>query len=149
MNGVLAPLRAILKRATHRDPARRYTHAGEMARDLRAIASLLGVPDVSKIEILGAQDERIFTLLQHTADGDVAAVLTDLDMPELSGAELLNAVKQQSPDTPVIVITAYGTIDSAVEAMKAGAFDYVFKPFDIDELRLIITRSLSAKIHAL
>jgi DNA-binding NtrC family response regulator len=56
------------------------------------------------------------------------AVLTDLDMPELTGNELLKSIKQQSPDTPVIVITAFGTIDSAVEAMKAGAFNYVTKP---------------------
>jgi DNA-binding NtrC family response regulator len=56
------------------------------------------------------------------------AVLTDLDMPELSGSELLKSIKQQSPDTPVIVITAYGTIDSAVEAMRTGAFNYVTKP---------------------
>jgi DNA-binding NtrC family response regulator len=62
------------------------------------------------------------------------AVLTDLDMPELSGNELLKAVKEQSPDTPVIVITAYGTIDSAIEAMKAGAFHYLTKPVNQDAM---------------
>ncbi len=62
------------------------------------------------------------------------AVLTDLDMPGLAGRQLLDKIKQQSPDTPVIVITAYGTIESAVEAMKAGAFHYLTKPLNRDEL---------------
>ena len=70
------------------------------------------------------------------------AVLTDLDMPELSGNELLNAVKQQSPDTPVIVITAYGTIDSAVDAMRAGAFHYVTKPVNRDALLHTLDQAL-------
>jgi DNA-binding NtrC family response regulator len=62
------------------------------------------------------------------------AVITDLDMPEISGIEFLRQIKQQSPDTPVIVITAYGTIDSAVEAMKLGAFHYLTKPVNRDAL---------------
>jgi DNA-binding NtrC family response regulator len=62
------------------------------------------------------------------------AVLTDLDMPELSGNELLRQIKRQSPDTPVIVITAFATIDSAVDAMKAGAFHYLTKPLNRDAL---------------
>jgi two-component system NtrC family response regulator len=55
-------------------------------------------------------------------------------MPELAGLELLEQVKQRSPDTPVVVITAYGTVDSAVEAMKRGAFHYLTKPVNRDEL---------------
>jgi DNA-binding NtrC family response regulator len=70
------------------------------------------------------------------------AVLTDLDMPGLSGNELLKAIKQQSPDTPVIIITAYGTIDSAVDAMKAGAFNYVTKPINRDALLHILDQAL-------
>jgi DNA-binding NtrC family response regulator len=70
------------------------------------------------------------------------AVLTDLDMPELSGSELLKAIKQQSPDTPVIIITAYGTIDSAVGAMKAGAFNYVTKPINRDALLHTLNQAL-------
>lgn len=62
------------------------------------------------------------------------AVITDLDMPEIPGIELLRQIKQRSPDTPVIVITAYGTIDSAVEAMKLGAFHYLTKPVNRDAL---------------
>src|SRR5512136_1507876 len=75
------------------------------------------------------------------------AVLTDLDMPELSGNELLKSIKQQSPDTPVIVITAYGTIDSAVEAMKAGAFNYVTKP--VNQAALLHTLDQALKFVGL
>jgi len=61
-------------------------------------------------------------------------VLTDLNMPGIGGKEVLERIKQMSPDTPVIVITAYGSIDSAVEAMKLGAFHYLTKPVNSDEL---------------
>ena len=54
-------------------------------------------------------------------------VLTDVRMPRLSGLELLLAVKERSPNIPVVIMTAYGTIDNAVEAMKEGAFDYLIK----------------------
>ena len=70
------------------------------------------------------------------------AVLTDLDMPGLAGNELLKAVKRQSPDTPVIVITGYGTIDSAVEAMKNGAFHYVTKPVNHEALLHTLDQAL-------
>ena len=62
------------------------------------------------------------------------AVLTDLDMPQLSGNELLRQIKKQSPDTPVIVITAYAAINSAVDAIKSGAFQYLTKPLNRDAL---------------
>ncbi len=62
------------------------------------------------------------------------AVLTDLEMPRVSGNELLRRIKSQSPDTPVIVITAFATVDSAVDAMKAGAFHYLTKPLNRDAL---------------
>ncbi len=68
------------------------------------------------------------------SEGSFHAVLTDLDMPVLSGNDLLRQIKQQSPDTPVIVITAYASIDSAVEAMKSGAFHYLTKPLNRDAL---------------
>jgi DNA-binding NtrC family response regulator len=72
--------------------------------------------------------------LEAFSQNRIDAVLTDLDMPELSGQELLIRIKQQSPDTPVIVITAYGTIDSAVEAMKSGAYHFLTKPINKDVL---------------
>ena len=61
-------------------------------------------------------------------------VLTDQKMPDLSGFELMEAVRRQNPETPVIVMTAYGTIETAVAAIKAGAVDYLTKPLNLDEL---------------
>jgi DNA-binding NtrC family response regulator len=72
--------------------------------------------------------------LELFSEGLYQAVLTDLEMPELSGGELLRQVKKQAPDTPVIVITAFATVDSAVDAMKAGAFHYLTKPLNRDAL---------------
>ena len=71
-----------------------------------------------------------------------ALVLTDLKMPGMSGLELLEQIRAEEPDLPVIVITAFGTIQSAVEAVKAGAYDYLTKPIDYDDLALGIRRAL-------
>ena len=68
-------------------------------------------------------------------------VVTDLVMPKIDGLTLLRKVVQRHPDVPVIVITAHGRIDSAVEAMKAGAFDFVAKPFEHAELKAIIAKA--------
>jgi DNA-binding NtrC family response regulator len=69
-------------------------------------------------------------------------VLTDLKLPEMDGLEVLNAVKESDPETAVIVMTAYGTIETAVSAMKLGAFDFLTKPFDPDHLTVLIDRAL-------
>ena len=69
-------------------------------------------------------------------------VITDMKMPGMDGMQVLKAVKERAPETPVIMITAFGTVDVAVEAMKAGAYDYITKPFNRDELRLIVAKAL-------
>src|SRR3990172_3954848 len=61
-------------------------------------------------------------------------VITDLKLPGRSGIELMGYVKSRDPDVPVIVVTAFGTIENAVEAMKKGAFNYLTKPVNADEL---------------
>jgi DNA-binding NtrC family response regulator len=68
--------------------------------------------------------------------------LTDLKMPGIDGMEVLKAIKKISPQTYVIIMTAYGTIDSAVEAMKNGAFDYITKPFKTEEILIVIQKAL-------
>ena len=68
-------------------------------------------------------------------------VLTDLNLPDLSGEEVLRQIKQKSPDTPVIILTGYGSIESAVEAMRLGAFHYLTKPVNSDELLLAISNA--------
>jgi nitrogen regulation protein NR(I) len=83
------------------------------------------------------------------ASGQVQVVVTDMKMPGLGGLEVLRHVRERHPRTPVIVITAHGTVDSAVEALKSGAFDYITKPFDSAELirtigKAVKTESLAA-----
>jgi two-component system, NtrC family, response regulator len=76
------------------------------------------------------------------ARGLFDAVITDITMPGMSGMEVLAKIRERGDGLPVIVITAYGTIESAVEAMKQGAFDYITKPFNRDELRLTLDKAL-------
>jgi DNA-binding NtrC family response regulator len=70
------------------------------------------------------------------------AVLTDLRLPGADGIEVLRASRESDPDCPVIVMTAFGTVDNAVEAMKIGAYDFVQKPVDVDYLVLLLRRSM-------
>jgi two-component system, NtrC family, response regulator PilR len=72
-------------------------------------------------------------------------VITDMKMPKADGFEVLKKVKEISPTTIVIMITAFGTTESTIEAMKLGAYDYIHKPFKIDEIRLIINKALEKK----
>ena len=72
-------------------------------------------------------------------------VITDLRMPKVDGMEVLRAVKSASPETVVLIITAFATADSAVEAMKQGAYDYLTKPFQVDEVQLIIRNALEKR----
>ena len=69
-------------------------------------------------------------------------VITDIQLGDMDGLEVLKTVKDLSPDTPVIMITAYGSIEMAVEAMKKGAFNYITKPFDRDTLRMSCQKAL-------
>jgi len=72
----------------------------------------------------------------------VDLVVTDLKLPGMDGLEFLQAVKRTNAAIPVIVMTAFGTVETAVEAMKAGASDYVLKPFSMEEMKLIILKEL-------
>jgi two-component system NtrC family response regulator len=69
-------------------------------------------------------------------------VITDLKMPGMSGLELLRTIREEYPEIIVIMVTAFGSVETAVEAMKAGAYDYITKPVNMDELRLIVNRGL-------
>src|SRR5256885_12514817 len=75
--------------------------------------------------------------------GRVDAIVTDLRMPGIDGLQLLAASRAQEPDRPVIVMTAYGAIDSAVESIRQGAAHYLTKPFKLDELVLFLDRALA------
>jgi DNA-binding NtrC family response regulator len=71
-------------------------------------------------------------------------VLTDMRMPGMTGIEVLKVVKNMSPEIPVIVITAYGTVNTAVEAMKEGAAEFIMKPFSLDDLESVVKNVLNA-----
>ena len=69
-------------------------------------------------------------------------VITDMKMSGVSGLDVLHTIKKQSPETLVIIITAFATVDKAVEAMKLGAYDYITKPINRDELKLVVEKAL-------
>src|SRR5215475_11861584 len=69
-------------------------------------------------------------------------LISDLKMPDLDGVEVLRRAKTLDPDLPVILITAHATVQTAIAAMREGAFDYVEKPFDNDELKTLVRRAL-------
>jgi two-component system response regulator AtoC len=79
---------------------------------------------------------------QKLLQADYETVISDLKMPEMDGLELLQKIRNQKPQIPVIMITAHGTIDTAVEAMKRGAFDYVTKPFNQEEFLKTVERAI-------
>jgi len=73
-----------------------------------------------------------------------AVVVTDMRMPKMSGLDVLRGIKKLSPQTPVILITAYGTVNTAVEAMKEGAAEFIMKPFSLDDLEFAVKNVLAA-----
>jgi DNA-binding NtrC family response regulator len=70
------------------------------------------------------------------------AVLTDLNMPGMNGTELCRRIIEAAPHVPVVLVTAFGSIDSAVDAMRAGAYDFLTKPFDVDAVALVLRRAV-------
>jgi two-component system NtrC family response regulator len=79
-------------------------------------------------------------ILKHS---DVDLVLTDMKMPSMDGIELLEHIKTADPELPVIMMTAHGTVDKAVEAMQKGAYSYVLKPFDNERLVLFVNKAIA------
>ncbi len=75
----------------------------------------------------------------------IDVLITDLIMPDINGIELLSAAKEMDPNVSVLMITAHGTIQSAVEAMKLGALDYICKPFDLDDIKPLVQNALDRK----
>jgi two-component system response regulator PilR (NtrC family) len=84
----------------------------------------------------------------HLEGGDFDVVITDVQMPDGSGIDLLHHVHAQSPDTVVVVITAFASTETAIAAMKQGAYDYITKPFKVDELRIVVEKALEKKLLA-
>src|SRR6202795_4414835 len=85
--------------------------------------------------------------LKLLRENSVDVVVTDLKLPGMNGLEFLQTIKRQNAGIPVVVMTAFGTVETAVEAMKAGASDYVLKPFCLSEMRMVIHKELD--VHKL
>ena len=90
--------------------------------------------------LLAADAQAALTLAQRVP---VDLVMTDLRMPGMDGIALLTALREHGVAAPVILLTAYGTVESAVTAMKKGAYDYILRPFDVEAVELVVTRALA------
>jgi two-component system, NtrC family, response regulator AtoC len=121
-----------------------------------AARQVLVVDDEANLrKVLVAQLARDGYEVHSVEDGEAAKeflgehhidlVITDLRMPRCDGMELLRWALADDPERPVVMITAHGTVDTAVEALKLGAFDYITKPFDKDELRQIVAKAVKAR----
>ncbi|RZB34901.1 MAG: hypothetical protein SRB1_00669 [Desulfobacteraceae bacterium Eth-SRB1] len=94
-----------------------------------------------KVEVSGSGADA----LEKFQEDKFEVVITDIRMPGMSGMDVLRGIKKISSKTPVIVITAYGTVNTAVEAMKEGAADFIMKPFSIDHLELLVKKVVAEK----
>lgn len=102
-------------------------------------------------DFLGREGYRVSTLIKpidalpEIKEGRYQIVLLDIRMPELDGVQLLRQIRAIDSDICVIIMTAYPSVDSAIDTMKADAFDYLRKPFDNDQLRAVIKRAVREK----
>jgi DNA-binding NtrC family response regulator len=85
---------------------------------------------------------KVFDILENE---ELDLLICDIKLPQISGMEVLKYVRENRPEIPVIMITAYGSLKQAVEALKAGAIDYILKPFDVEELKIIIAQELEKR----
>ena len=82
------------------------------------------------------------TAIELLRENEYDLILTDIRMEPVNGLEVLQAARKQSPRSAVVLLTGYGSIKTAVEAMKGGAFDYVTKPFKVDELLVTVDKAI-------
>jgi len=111
-----------------------------IAEDEEKMRRILEVNLQDQYEVLLAKDGE--EALRLFKENEVSLLLTDMRMPEKDGLSLLHEVKRLQPEIPVVLITAYGTIESAVSAMKEGASDYLLKPIKMEEVERVIKRAL-------
>jgi DNA-binding NtrC family response regulator len=109
------------------------------------IATILGE---SELDFNVVTVENAHDAMDYVESNEVAVVVTDLRMPGADGLDLLGFVKSKSTMTQVVLVTGHATVESAVKALKSGAYDYVLKPFDTDELRCVVERALERYLLA-
>src|SRR5690348_4082320 len=100
----------------------------------------LSLEVVNQLDFEGQAAEDATRALQILETTQIDIVLSDVRMPDVSGIELLKIIRQEHPEVAVLMMTGYGTIPEAVEAVKLGAYDYITKPFKIDDLRRLLER---------
>jgi response regulator RpfG family c-di-GMP phosphodiesterase len=122
-------------------PQRKYSYivADDEYSIIKILTDILNIhPDTSKI--VPAKDG--LEALEIFKEDKIDVIITDILMPRLSGIELVKEVKQINPDVQIIVVSAFGDIDLVREAMRCGAYDYVLKPFNIDDIMLAVNRTI-------
>ena len=97
--------------------------------------------DLFDVESFGNASEALLSLNSYQPD----LIITDIKMPGMSGLEFLDKVSEKFPNIPTIIITAHANIDNALSAYKGGAFEYLTKPFDIDEIRKLSIKATKSK----
>jgi two-component system response regulator PilR (NtrC family) len=90
--------------------------------------------------------EGLGSALLHIEGNEFDVVVTDIQMPEGNGLELLHAVRESSPETVVIMMTAFASTETAIAAIKEGAYDYITKPFKVEEMRIVVEKALEKKL---
>jgi two-component system, NtrC family, response regulator AtoC len=111
--------------------------------DVETLALLREIVTKEGYEVETAKDAE--TALRRLTEWQPELIITDIHMPGMDGLALLAAVHEKEPDIPVVLLTAFGSLKTAVDAIKAGAFDYLSKPFIVDNIRLVIRRALEHK----
>jgi len=123
---------------------------GKLNRKIFIVDDEESILDFLKI-MLSKESYDVQTFLSPTdclnaiKSSDCELVITDIKMPEMNGIELLQKINREKPNIPIIVMTAHGSTESAVEAMKLGACDYLTKPFKIDEMKIAVRSALKTK----
>jgi DNA-binding NtrC family response regulator len=107
--------------------------------DMRELLELI-ITDRTSYQVVTVSDPlKVPELLQ---EGDFDLLISDLRMPQMDGMELLDRVRQIDSQLPYIILTAYGTVESAIEAMRKGALDYITKPFRQEQILLTVEKAL-------
>lgn len=128
------------------NPPRPTILVAEDDQNMRALISAVLEESAADFDLVAVSNAH--EAMDYVEGNDVAVVVTDLRMPGADGLDLLDFVKTHSSRTQVVLVTGHATVESAVKALKSGAYDYILKPFDTDELRCIVERALERYLLA-
>ncbi|MGH7274030.1 MAG: sigma-54-dependent transcriptional regulator, partial [Nitrospiria bacterium] len=109
---------------------------------MRRLLELILSQEGYRVHSVSSGEQAVQRLSEQSGTGGYDLVVTDLQMPGMTGLDVLEHVKKEFPEIPVLIVTGFGTVKTAVEAMKKGAFDYITKPIDNEELKWLVKRAL-------